>query len=92
MSTCGIQYAAKVGVVGPQSDFFSLWNGQVMRNVRRDINTQHEWAQCRDCWFRQSRYQAQRSERAQLSSYSLQRKTSFSEKAWDFRGYEDMTR
>jgi MoaA/NifB/PqqE/SkfB family radical SAM enzyme len=91
MSTCGVQYAAKVGDFGDAS-FMDLWNGEVMRNVRRDINTPAEWDQCRDCWFRQSRFHEQRSQRAQVAAYPLKRMTRFSRKAWDFRGYEEMTK
>ena len=90
MSTCGVQYAAKVGDFG-EASFMDLWNGEVMRNVRRDINTPAEWDQCRDCWFRQSRFHEQRSQRAQVAAYPLKRMTRFSRKAWDFRGYEGMT-
>lgn len=90
MSTCGVQYAAKVGDFG-EASFMDLWNGEVMRNVRRDINTPAEWDQCRDCWFRQSRFHEQRSQRAQVAAYPLKRMTRFSRKAWDFRGYEEMT-
>lgn len=92
MLTCGVQYAAKVGDFGNGTTFQELWNGEVMRNVRRDINTQREWDQCLNCWFRQSRYHEQRSQREQVAAYPLKRMTRFSKSAWDFRGYEDMTR
>lgn len=92
MSTCGVQYAAKVGDFGNGTSFESLWNGEIMRNVRRDINTPNEWDQCRNCWFRQSHYHAQRAARAAVTAYPMRRMTKFSRKAWDFRGYEDMTR
>lgn len=92
MSTCGVQYAAKVGDFGDGTSFMDLWNGEIMRNVRRDINTPNEWDQCRNCWFRQSRFHEQRAQRAQVAAYPLKRMTRFSRKAWDFRGYEDMTK
>ena len=88
MSTCGVQYADKVGDLSAADDFLALWNGAVMQGVRRDLNTPREWAQCRDCWFRQSRYYVQREERANRRAYSMQQVTSFSKKAWDFCGYE----
>jgi MoaA/NifB/PqqE/SkfB family radical SAM enzyme len=92
MSTCGVQYAAAVGKFGSGTSFASLWNGEIMRNVRRDMNTPNEWDQCRNCWFRQSHYHAQRTARANVSAYPMRRITKFSRKAWDFLGYEDMTK
>ena len=92
MVTCGVQYVATAGVFGPTTPFIDLWNGEVMRGVRRDINTPQEWAQCRDCWIRQSRYHAQRSERAGGRLHPLKKLTRFSRQAWDFRGREDMSR
>jgi hypothetical protein len=84
--TCGMMSAKKAGDLASGPDFWSLWNGPVMQGLRRDLNTPDEWRQCRDCWFRQARYHAQRQERARRSVYALTRLASFSKKAWDFRG------
>lgn len=85
MTTCGIYLAATVGNFGVNNSFLSLWNGETMRKLRRDINSSNEWNQCKNCWFRESRYQSQRKERANNSSYSLLTKNEFSEEAWDYR-------
>lgn len=85
MKTCAVYYAKKVGTFGADNSFLSLWNGETMRRLRGDINTQDEWDQCRNCWFRESRFQSQRVERANLGAYSLLQKTNFSQKAWDYR-------
>ncbi len=89
MVTCGIQHAERAGVLQPGDDFLSLWNGPTMQAVRRDLNTAKEWQQCRDCWFRQSRYYLQRELRAERQAYSMRNIAAFSAKAWDHRGYDD---
>lgn len=86
MSTCGGPHVAHVGDLAAAPDFWSLWNGPTMQAVRRDLNTLNEWPQCRDCWYRQSRYHAQRQARAAGHAYSLSQGASFSREAWDFRG------
>jgi MoaA/NifB/PqqE/SkfB family radical SAM enzyme len=88
MSTCGVQYAEKAGDLQAADSFLALWNGPVMQGIRRVLNTPQQWAQCRDCWFRQSRYYGQREERANRRAYSMQQIASFSKKAWDFCGCE----
>lgn len=85
MSVCGAPYAERVGDLASAADFWSLWNGPVMQAVRRDLNTPSEQFQCRDCWYRQSHYHAQRQARAERRAYSLSELTSLSKKAWDFR-------
>ena len=85
MTTCGVYHAAKVGVFDEQKGFKALWNGDVMRSVRRDINTCNEWEQCKNCWFRESRYYSQRVERAVNSAYSLSNEADYSLDAWDYR-------
>jgi MoaA/NifB/PqqE/SkfB family radical SAM enzyme len=85
MTTCGIYHAKLVGTFNEESSFSSLWNGEVMRCVRRDINTPNEWDQCAKCWFRQSRYRSQRAERAKVSSFSLKNEAKFTKGAWDYR-------
>lgn len=90
--TCGVQYVATAGHLDGKVSFGDLWNGEVMRGVRRDINTPREWDQCRNCWIRQSRFHEQREERARGVRYKLDNLTRFSKKAWDFRDREDMTR
>lgn len=85
MSTCGIYHAKAAGFMTKPGDFFELWNSDVMRGVRRDINTAAEWRQCSNCWFRQSRYHSQRKHRARGSSYALTRTSTFTKQAWDYR-------
>jgi len=85
MKTCAVYYAERVGTVDEENSFMSLWNGEKMRKLRREINTKDEWQQCQNCWFRESRYASQRMERAKEGSYSLLQKTTFSKEAWDYR-------
>ncbi len=85
MTTCAVYHAAAVGTFSEDDNFLSLWNGDTMRKLRRDINTPNEWNQCRNCWFRESHFKSQRLERANNGAYSLLQKTTFSEDAWDYR-------
>jgi radical SAM protein with 4Fe4S-binding SPASM domain len=85
MTTCGIYHARKAGDYEPESGFLSLWNGAVMQAVRRDLNTENEWEQCQNCWYRESRYQSQRDQRAKVQNYSMKNKSFYSEQAWDYR-------
>ena len=85
MTTCGIYHARKVGDYDENTPFTQLWNGDVMTSVRRDINTENEWEQCKNCWYRESRYYSQREERLNNSAYSMTNEASFSEEAWDYR-------
>lgn len=85
VTTCGVYHAAKVGIFDDEQGFKALWNGDVMQSVRRDINTSTEWGQCKNCWFRESRYYSQRNKRAVNSAYSLSSKTDYSTEAWDYR-------
>ena len=85
MTTCGIYHAKKVGDYDENTPFTQLWNGDVMTSVRRDINTENEWEQCKNCWYRESRYYSQREQRSKNSAYSMTNEASFSEGAWDYR-------
>lgn len=88
ISTCGRHYAAVAGNLADAASFMEIWNGPEMMDIRAAFGTADEWSQCRNCWFRESRYDAQRSARAKGDHYLLDSGSKFSSDAWDFRGFE----
>lgn len=82
--TCSAPFAASAGNISTASSFMELWNGPVLKKVRRDFGTEREWSQCRSCWYRELKWHSQRhgsrSGGIDVSKHSL-----YSIKAWDFR-------
>jgi MoaA/NifB/PqqE/SkfB family radical SAM enzyme len=91
VSTCGRHYAEKAGDLASVPSFMHIWNGPAMRGVRASFGTANEWNQCKNCWFRESRYDVQRAARALHDDYPLTNVSNFSLDAWDFRGFETGT-
>lgn len=88
ISTCGRHYAESAGNLATTTHFMEIWNGPRMMGIRAAFGTADEWPQCRNCWYRESRYDAQRIARAKGENYLLDSGSRFSSAAWDFRGFE----
>ena len=88
ISTCGRHYAASAGNLATATSFMEVWNGPEMLGIRAAFGTAQEWSQCKNCWYRESRYDAQRNARAKRDNYLLDIGSKFSTDAWDFRGFE----
>jgi MoaA/NifB/PqqE/SkfB family radical SAM enzyme len=88
MPTCSAPFAQVAGRSDDEKSFARIWNGPVMRGVRAALDTELEWDQCRNCWYREGRYQAQRAVAdVRKPRYDLQAAGSFTTKAWDFHDY-----
>jgi MoaA/NifB/PqqE/SkfB family radical SAM enzyme len=87
--TCSAPFAAIAGRLDETPSYLDIWNGPTFRSVRAGLGTTEEWDQCRKCWYREGRYDVQRTH-ADLRQprYDLQRKEQFDLRAWDFREYE----
>jgi MoaA/NifB/PqqE/SkfB family radical SAM enzyme len=84
--TCARPYAATVGKFGKGVSFAELWNSETFVSCRAAFGTEEEWDQCRNCWYRESRYAGQRDARATQSDYTLEDdRSEYSFEAWDFR-------
>lgn len=83
--TCSAPFAAIAGTLADAS-FPEVWNGEILRDVRARLDTDNEWEQCANCWYREGRYEAQRAA-ADLRGDRVELATpgSFTEEAWDFR-------
>ncbi len=85
--TCPVPFAAAAGRLGEQS-FLQIWNGPVLTEVRRSLDTPDEWQQCRHCWYREGRYESQRrSFDSRQERFDLSRPDKLTVQAWDFEDY-----
>jgi radical SAM protein with 4Fe4S-binding SPASM domain len=84
--TCGAPFTEIAGRLGEARSFWEIWNGQKLRTVRGDLGTEREWPQCRTCWYRELKYDAQREARSHARVFDVARESLYSEKAWDYRG------
>jgi radical SAM protein with 4Fe4S-binding SPASM domain len=87
--TCANMYAENVGHLDEKTTFSSLWNNERMQSVRRTLGTENEWAQCKQCWFREIRYAEQRRSWAALGGRAAQaaltKPAEYQPISWDFR-------
>ena len=67
--------------------FETIWNGKSYAMVRQSLDTDNELQECRDCWYRESKYHPQRFQRdtANEQNFSVLNPVKFTERAWDFR-------
>jgi radical SAM protein with 4Fe4S-binding SPASM domain len=83
--TCSAPFAALAGRLDEEASFARIWNGDVMRGVRGALDTDEEWEQCANCWYREGRYQAQRAAADDHGPrYDLGAAGKFTNAAWDF--------
>lgn len=70
-----------------EEPFEYIWNGKSYTRVRESLDTDNELQECRDCWYRESRYHPQRFQRdtANAQNFSVLNPVRFTERAWDFR-------
>lgn len=89
VATCSAPFVKIAGRLDDSPSFAQIWNGEVMRGVRAALDTDQEWDQCRNCWFREGRYRSQRdrADRRQ-PRYDLSRGAYFSQQAWDYSSYQ----
>lgn len=84
--TCARPYAATVGRVGEGQSFAQVWNSKDMVQCRGDFGTDNEWSQCKECWYRESRYAGQRDSRSEQQAYEMDSaESSYDLRSWDFR-------
>lgn len=92
--TCANMYAETVGRFDGSMTLASIWNNARMQALRSSLGTEHEWRQCRHCWFREIRYAEQRGRFAAdqdggATLESLTRPAQYQPIAWDFRGHRE---
>jgi radical SAM protein with 4Fe4S-binding SPASM domain len=70
-----------------EEPFEGIWNGKSYARVRQSLDTDNELQECRDCWYRESRYHPQRFQRDTVNAqnFSVLDPVRFTERAWDFR-------
>ncbi len=86
--TCSAPFAAAAGTVEIGSTFEGVWNGGILRAVRSTLDTPDEWDQCRSCWYREGRYQAQRAAfDSNATRYDITEPDELSAKSWDFERF-----
>jgi MoaA/NifB/PqqE/SkfB family radical SAM enzyme len=85
---CSRPYVPEAGRLCATTSFENIWNGPTMRAVRTSLGTDREWRVCRDCWYREGRYSAQRAAAEKGQTFDLTQKNPLTNEAWDFRGNE----
>lgn len=67
--------------------FEAIWHGKSYARVRQSLDTDSELQECRDCWYRESKFHSQRFQRdtANEQNFSVLNPVKFTERAWDFR-------
>jgi radical SAM protein with 4Fe4S-binding SPASM domain len=89
VATCSAPFVKIAGRLDEAASFAAIWNGDVMRGVRAALDTDAEWSQCRNCWFREGRYRSQRDQADRRQPrYDLTRGQQFSRQAWDYSSYQ----
>jgi radical SAM protein with 4Fe4S-binding SPASM domain len=83
---CAVPHAAKAGNLGETATFGAIWNGATLRDIRRTLNTEAEWPQCRTCSYREARVTSQRNLAAAGERYESEQKAVFSEESLNFAG------
>ena len=81
---CAVPHAAKAGNLGGTATFGEIWNGETLRDIRRTLNTEAEWPQCRTCSYREARVTSQRNLAAAGERYESEQKAVFSEESLNF--------
>lgn len=93
--SCANMYAETIGRLDSGTSLTSVWNNDRMRALRTSLGTDHEWQQCRHCWFREIRYAEQRLHFANASTEqtleSLAQPAKYQPIAWDFRKHQSKT-
>jgi len=84
--SCVMSGSKVTGNLGQAETFWDLWNGEVMQDVRSTFGTPREWAICKGCWYRASRFQTLRDEARGGNAQTLVREEALDEKMWDFSG------
>lgn len=86
MVTCARPYAEQAGSLDAHASFMELWNGDALTGCRAAFGTDNEWQQCRECWYRESRYAGQRDARSVERTFNLEGERSrYRTTSWDFR-------
>ena len=67
--------------------FEDIWHGPSYTKVRQSLDTDNELQECRDCWYRESKYHPQRFQRDtdNEQSFSVLDPVKYTARAWDFR-------
>jgi len=83
---CPRPNAPYVGSMHDES-FMDIWHGKKYGAVRSSLDSDNELIECRDCWYRESKYHPQRFQRNRRNeqNFSVLEPVSFTERAWDFR-------
>ena len=82
--TCAVPGAALAGQLGQAASFGEIWNGPVFRGVRAALDTDHEWEQCRTCWYREGRFATQRDLAASGKRYEADEEAPISPQSLNF--------
>lgn len=85
--TCANMFAESAGHLEQSANFMDIWNGTRLASVRQDFGTPAEWRQCRTCWFREVRYDAQREAWARKEACEPTDNQEYRPLSWDFRRY-----
>jgi radical SAM protein with 4Fe4S-binding SPASM domain len=86
--TCSAPFVKIAGRLDDSASFAQIWNGEVMRAVRAALDTDTEWSQCQNCWFREGRYRSQRGQADRREPrYDLSIGQRFTKQAWDYSSY-----
>jgi MoaA/NifB/PqqE/SkfB family radical SAM enzyme len=82
--TCSAPWVRIAGQLDEAPSFNAIWNGAVLREVRRKLDTDEELDQCRNCWYREGRYSEQRRTADLHVQQAPVEAGSFTNEAWDF--------
>jgi radical SAM protein with 4Fe4S-binding SPASM domain len=86
--TCSAPFAATAGHLKLGGRFGDIWNGEVLQSVRQSLDTTEEWDQCRNCWYREGRYQAQRAAfDSNETRYDVSEPDEITSSSWDFEKF-----
>ncbi len=72
------------GQLQGSGSFWEIWNGETMQDVRGAFDTPREWAVCRKCWYRASRFHTLRQQAQQTGAQTVVREEVLDEKMWDY--------
>jgi radical SAM protein with 4Fe4S-binding SPASM domain len=86
--TCSAPFAEVAGHLGRSGAFWEIWNGATMQAVRSALDTDREWSQCRNCWYREGRYEVQRATASRRERFDIRQPSSFTNTSWDFTSFD----
>ena len=86
--TCPAPFAVIAGRLDGDRTVADVWNGEVLRRVRTTLGSDDELSQCRNCWYREGRYESQRQRFDTADErYELRSPDTLTLAAWDFRDF-----